>query len=231
MPAPTRIGRKDSRRPAPGAKARRTPLTRRRILEAALALIDAEGLQALTMRRLGGELGVEAMSIYNHVPHKEAVLDGVAEIMLEEVELPPVHHDDWIGALKTACRSFRRVLLDHPNAMPLIGSRTEVTPEGFRPVELSLGILKKAGFDAESMLLAHWLLVGYTLGHAGFQVSTPLADPEAAPAEIAKRHQLLDADEFPNLFEALPYAAGCDFEAAYEFGLDTIIEGLKARLG
>ena len=182
------------------------------------------------MRRLGADLGVEAMSLYNHVPGKDALLEGVAEVMLAEIELPSVEEHDWATALKSACLSFRRVLLEHPNGIPLIAGKSDVTPDGYRPVELSLGILKVAGFSPEAMLMAHWLLVGYTLGHAGFQISTPMAQPDRVAEEIELRHQLLPADEFPNLFEVLPCAAGCDFDAAFEFGLDTIIAGLDLRL-
>ncbi|MDQ4144681.1 MAG: TetR/AcrR family transcriptional regulator C-terminal domain-containing protein [Actinomycetota bacterium] len=215
---------KATQRPRPG-------LTRERILQTALELIDRDGLESLSMRKLGAELGVEAMSLYNHVPSKEALLDGVTETMLREVELHPVEGPGWESAMRTACRSFRRVLLAHPNAMPLIATRPDVTPEGFRPVELSLGILKKAGFGPEEMVMAHWLLVGYVLGHVGFQIASPLGDPERVQAEVDMRRKMLPADDFPNMFAALPYLEKCDFDSGFEFGLDTILQGLRLRLG
>ena len=208
----------------------REPLTRDRILERALALIDREGLEALSMRKLGAELGVEAMSLYNHIPNKEALLEGVTETMLREVDLRPVEGDDWEGAIRTASLSFRSVLLAHPNAIPLIASKPEVTPQGYYPVELSLEILKQAGFGPGDMLMAHWLIVGFVMGHVGFQIASPLGDPQTVAAEVERRRRLLSAEEFPNLFAVLPHAEQCDWDQAFLFGLDTILSGLKARL-
>ena len=208
----------------------REPLTRERILTTALDLIDSHGLDALSMRRLGAELGVEAMSLYNHVPNKDALLDGVTEVALGEIDLPPVQGDDWAASIKVACTSFRNMLLAHPHLIPLVAGRSEVTPAGYRPVELSLGMLKQAGFPPDVMLMAHWLLVGYTLGHASLQISNPMAQPDSVADQIELRHQMLSEEEFPNLFEVLPYAAECDFDSAFEFGLDTMIAGLSLRL-
>ena len=208
----------------------RAGLTRDKILQTALDLIDRDGLEALSMRRLGAELGVEAMSLYNHVPNKDALLDGVTETMLREIDMTGIEESPWDQAMRAACRSFRSVLLAHPNAMPLIAARPEVTPEAFSPIELSLGLFKKAGFGPEDMVLAHWLVVGYVLGHVGFQVASPLGDPNQVESEVALRKELLPPDAFPNIHASLPYLAKCDFEAGFEFGLDTIIEGLKLRL-
>jgi AcrR family transcriptional regulator len=221
-----------SRKKNPDKKAApaRQPLTRERILTCALSLIDRDGLDALSMRRLGSELGVEAMSLYNHVPNKDALLEGVAEIALGEIELPPVQNEDWAASLKVACMSFRDVLLAHPHIIPLVAGRSEVTPAGYRPVELSLGILKQAGFPPDVMLMAHWLLVGYTIGHASLQNSNPMAQPDLVAEQIELRHKMLAPEEFPNLYEVLPSAAECDFDSAFEFGLDTMIAGLSLRL-
>ena len=208
----------------------REPLTRARILDRALVLIDREGLAALSMRRLGAELGVEAMSLYNHVPNKDALLEGVAEKMLGEIELPPVEGHDWQSSMRTACLSFREVLLAHPNAIPLIAGKPDLSPEGFRPIELSLGMLKQAGFEPAEMFMAHWLIVGFTVGHVTFQIASPLGDPESAAAEVERRRQLLSPTEFPYLFEVLPYAAECDWDKAFVYGLDTILYGLEKRL-
>ena len=183
------------------------------------------------MRKLGAELGVEAMSLYNHVPNKDALLDGVTETMLREIEMPAVGDQPWDEAMRSACRSFRHVLLSHPNAMPLIAARPEVTPEAFAPIELSLGLFREAGFEPQEMVLAHWLVVGFVLGHVGFQVASPLGDPDRIDSEIAMRKQLLPPATFPNIHASLPYLEECDFDSGFEFGLDTIVDGLKLRLG
>ena len=221
------MARRSATKPKPAGRA---PLTRERILDEALALIDREGLPALSMRKLGAELGVEAMSLYNHVPNKDALLEGVAEKMLGEIELPPVSGHDWQSATRTACLSFRDVLLAHPNAIPLIAGKPDLSPQGFQPIELSLGMLKQAGFGPAEMFMAHWLIVGYTVGHVTFQISSPLGDPERAVAEVARRRQLLSPTEFPHLLEVLPYAEECNWDAAFVYGLDTILYGLEKRL-
>lgn len=209
---------------------RRPALTRERILASALELIDRDGLESLSMRRLGAELGVEAMSLYNHIPSKEALLDGVLELILGEVELPGANPSDWGAALAGAFGSFRKVLLEHPNALSLVTNKPEVTPAIFKPIEMSLSILRGAGFGPEMALQAHWAIVGFTLGHVGFQVGSPYHDEEHMQEEIEMRRAALPAEEFPTLFEVMPYAMNCDFDAAYEFGLASLIEGLRAEL-
>ncbi|MFN2489371.1 MAG: TetR/AcrR family transcriptional regulator [Actinomycetota bacterium] len=208
----------------------RAPLTRRRILSCALDLIDRDGLETLSMRRLAAELDVTAMSLYNHVASKEELLEGVTEALLGEIDLTVVAIPDWAQGLKAGFRSFRRALLDHPHALPLIQSKPAVSPDAFRPIELSLATLRRGGFSPKDAIEAHWLLVGFTLGHVGFQLSNPLCDPARADAEMLRRYESLPADDFPNLLESLPFAVGSDFGAAYDFGLETIIEGLRARL-
>lgn len=208
----------------------REPLSRTRILACALAMIDRYGLEGLSMRRLAAELDVSAMSLYNHVPNKDALLEGVTEALLGEIDLSAVAREEWDEALRAGFRSFRTALLSHPNALPLIQTKPIVTPEAFRPVELSLATLRRAGFESNTALEAHWVLVGFTIGHVSFQLTNPLNDPLTSESEMFLRRQQLPAEEFPNLFECLPHAIGCDFDAAYAFGLDTIIEGLRVRL-
>jgi AcrR family transcriptional regulator len=208
----------------------REPLTRERILACALQLIDRDGLEELSMRRLAAELDVSAMSLYNHVPNKEAVLEGVTEVLLREIELTEMEGLDLETGLKAGLRSFRRVLLDHPNALTLIETRPIVTPDALKPIELSLATLRRAGFSPDDAVRAHWMLVGYTIGHVGFQVNSPIADPSRVQDEIAMRRQTLPVEQFPNLFECLRMAIEGDFDAAFEFGLDAIFAGLKAKL-
>src|SRR5918911_1159397 len=97
----------------------RQPLSRRRVLEEAVRFVDREGLEALTMRKLGAELGVEAMSLYNHVPNKGALLDGMVEILLGELEIPP-EEEGWESRVREAYRAFRRLAHEHPNVFPLL---------------------------------------------------------------------------------------------------------------
>src|SRR5919112_3249419 len=104
------------------AVVKRQPLSRRRILEAAVRFADREGLEALSMQKLGSELGVEAMSLYNHVPNKDALLDGMVEVLLGELEVPP-EDDSWDERIREGYRSFRRLAHEHPNVFPLLVNR------------------------------------------------------------------------------------------------------------
>jgi AcrR family transcriptional regulator len=208
----------------------RERLSRRRILECALAMIDRDGLEALTMRRLAAELDVSAMSLYNHVPNKEALLGGVTELLMGEIDLSSVEAEaNWVDALKAGFRSFRQSLLAHPNAVSLIESKPMVTPASLRPTEVSLSVLRRAGFDAEGAMKAHWLLVGFTIGHVNFQCAGPCDDPAMAEAGWLELRRALPVSEFPHLLEALPYATH-DLEHGFEFGIEVIIAGLQETL-
>jgi AcrR family transcriptional regulator len=203
------------------------PLTRARILGCALALIDRDGLESLSMRKLAAQLGVAPMSLYNHIPGKDALLEGVTETLLAEIDIS-LPEDGWAETLRSAVLSFRRVLLDHPHAVPLIESKRVMTPAALRPVEFSLSLFRGAGFSPDDALSAHWAIVGFTLGHVTFQISNPLT--EVSPQEALARSGELPAQQFPCYFEVLPKAASCDYDAAFDFGLDILIQGLQAKL-
>jgi len=208
----------------------RPSLSRDRILGGAVAVIDREGLDALSMRRLGSELGVGAMALYNYFPNKDALLEGVTEALLAEIDLSAGDHDDWAEAISGLARSFREVLLAHPNAFPLIESKPAVTPDAFRPIELSFAVLARAGFDPQTALQAHWAIVGYVIGHVSFQVNNPLHQPGHRQEEIAIRRANLPFEQFPRVFEVLPYMAHQSFDDAFDFGLKALIQGLKDEL-
>jgi AcrR family transcriptional regulator len=208
----------------------RAPLTGERIMRGALAIVDRDGLEALSMRKLGAELGVEAMSLYNHVSSKDELLEGITGMLLQEIELPDRSLGDWTDVMASGLKSFRRVLLAHPKAIPIILSKPDVTPQAFAPIEFSLDVLRGAGFDPERALQAHWSLLGYTLGHVSFQTSSAMSTDEGTQSHIARHKEALPEDQFPRLFEVLPYIAESDFEAAFEFGLESLLKGLKAEL-
>lgn len=208
----------------------KAPLTRDRILQCALELIDRDGLDALSMRKLAAQLGAAPMSLYNHVPGKDAVLEGVTEVLLSEIQITPGEDEAWADTLRAAVLSFRRVLLHHPHAVSLIETKRVMTATALRPVEFSLALFRRAGFSPDDALSAHWAIVGFTLGHVSFQISNPLTEP-SAQEPAARPSEELSATEFPCYFEVLPQAALCDFDAAFEFGLDILIQGLQTKLG
>jgi TetR/AcrR family transcriptional regulator, tetracycline repressor protein len=198
----------------------RQPLNRRRVLEAAVWFADREGLEALTMRRLGAELGVEAMSLYNHVPNKSALLDGMVEVLLGEMEIPAEDHG-WEGY-----RAFRRLAHEHPNVFPLLVNRPPDTMDGVWLVEAFLKTLEEAGFGKETALHAFRVLSSYTFGYAMAEIRGFALEPEGSRLGAHG----LSAEEFPRLSELGPQLERVDHDAEFEFGLDLILDGLRARL-
>ena len=197
-----------------GNVGRRRPLSRRRILEAAIKLADREGLEALSMRRLGRELGVEAMSLYNHVPNKEALLNGMVRILLERLEIPLDGSGGWEERVREAFRSYRQLAREHPNVFPLFAMRPLNTVESLRIFEL----LRGAGFGTVPALHAFRALSSYTIGYSLAEIQGFVLEPKSdRPGPREDESRMLEA---PTLEEA-------DRDAEFEFGLDLILTGLQ----
>jgi TetR/AcrR family transcriptional regulator, tetracycline repressor protein len=157
------------------------PLTRDELLDAALGIVDSEGLAALTMRRLANVVGVEAMSLYHHVPTKEVLLDWTLERMRTEMRLPDAPADDWAGALQAIFVEYRRVLMAHPNMLPLAARRTDPS------VPSGLQHLIERGIAPEDAVELYQSLVAFTVGYS--MLGSPLVEPAWAglPDELAER--------------------------------------------
>lgn len=194
-------------------------LSRSRVLAGALALVDAEGLSALSMRRLGRELGVEAMSLYNHVRNKADLLDGVHEAVLDAVATPP-RTSDWRRDARAFALAFRDALASHANAVPLFVSRPAVTPGSLRHMERGLAILIEAGFDAATALTAFQAIYTLVVGHAAFHFG----------AEPISWSEPLDRAQMPILAGLGPVIDAHDPDSELELGLDAMLDGLAARL-
>jgi len=212
----------------------RTALSRDRIVERAIAIADAEGIGALSMRRIASDLGATPMALYNHVANKDELMNGIAGQLLKEIDTSALDPGDWAAAIKIGFTEFRRVLLCHPNLLPVLQRKTEMSPDALRPIELAMSILQSAGFSPGEALQAHWTLSGFAMGHVLWQLTNPLLDSEDGESSLqalamSHRRKLRD-DEFPCLIAALPAMESYDMDAAWEWGIDTIIEGLKARL-
>jgi AcrR family transcriptional regulator len=200
---------------------RREPLSRARILGAALAIVDAEGLSAISMRRVGEALGVEAMSLYNHVPNKAAILDGVFEIIL--AELPPARqHPTWKEALRERALALAGVLRAHPNALPLFANRPAVTPAAFEHMESALQTLQDAGMSPEHALAAFQILVAFVVGHTLQAYGPVAADEESHPA-----YESLREDTFPRVRELARLLPLRDVDEELALGVDALLEGLS----
>jgi AcrR family transcriptional regulator len=207
----------------------RIPLNRERVLRAAIALADLGGIESLTMRRLGQELGVEAMSLYNHVANKDDILDGVVDLVFSEIA-EPSDRADWKAAMRRRAISAREVLLRHPWATSLMQSRAKPGPATLRHHDSVLGSLREAGFTVDMAAHAFSVMDGYIYGFALQQMNLPSHTSEES-AELARNVlRELPADEYPHLAEMIIEHAvkpGYDYADEFEFGLDLILDGLE----
>lgn len=211
---------------------RRPRLTRERVLRTAVAIADAHGVGALTMRRLGEDLGVEAMSLYHHVRGKDGLLDGAVEVVLDEIaaaaaEAGPVAADPgtWREAVRVRLLAARRVVLRHPWLPAVLAARSVMTPDAGRHVDAVVGLMRAGGLSYD--LVHHGL---HALGSRMFGFSPELAEPDAdADAQLDAMVELL-----PHVAAMLAEVAHddattvgwCDDQAEFEFGLDLVLDGL-----
>jgi AcrR family transcriptional regulator len=212
----------------PAAK-HRAPLNRERVLRAAVALADENGIGSLTMRKLGEVLGIEAMSLYNHVANKDDLLDGMIDIVFGEIVLPG-NETDWKTAMRQRAISVREALSRHRWAIGLMESRSSPGPATLKHHDAVIGSLRHAGFSIEMAAHAYSALDSYIYGFALQEPSLPFDTPEET-AEVAKSIMAQFSNgEYPHLAElTLEYVLkpGYDYANEFEFGLDLILESLQ----
>jgi AcrR family transcriptional regulator len=212
---------------------RREPLTRERILRAALRIMDQEGLDAVTMRHLGRELGVEAMSLYRYVKGKEDILDGILEVVMAEFEFPE-ETGEWEADVRAGARAWRRLMIDHPTVIALFAESKHPasSPERLRPMEWAFDLLGRGGLSEDEVVHAFRAIGGYIMGSVLNEVANPV--PGMGDRDHRAEHEqlagALPPTEFPNLVRLLPLMAECDAEVDFEFGLDLLIAGLRAKI-
>jgi AcrR family transcriptional regulator len=207
----------------------RVPLSRERVLRAAVALADDSGLESLTMRKLGEVVRVEAMSLYNHVANKGDLLDGMVDLVFSEIHLPSAGVD-WKTAMRQRAISAREVLSRHPWGIGLMESRSTPGPATLRHHDAVLGSLRQGGFSIEMAAHAFSALDSYIYGFALQEASLPF-DTAEETAEVAQMIlKQLPADEYPYLTELTiehVLQPGYDYGDEFEFGLDLILDGLE----
>jgi len=218
----------------------RVPLSRERVLHAAIGLADEGGIESLTMRKLARELGVEAMSLYNHVANKGDLVDGIVDLVVGEIDLPSTA-DDWEVAIRECAISAHEAFLRHPWACSLVMSPT--TARGarvprLRYMEWLLRQLRDAGFSPELTYHAYHALDGHILGFTLWQLGHSAAALEIGGAQdfadfAGKFLQELRAGDYPYLAEHVEQhiTASGDGESEFEFGLGLILDGLKRAHG
>jgi AcrR family transcriptional regulator len=195
---------------------RRQPLTRDAILDAALALLDRHGLAGLSMRRLGAALGVEAMSLYHHIPSKDALLDGLHERILVSLEPPPPQARHWQAFARHQAHALHRVLLAHPHAIPLFATRPAATPAAIARLERYLEVLIGAGFGPLDALSIVQLVAQLVVGHAMWTTSVDIALTDVdAPPHVQQVERVLDL---------------WDPERELKLGIDALLHGFERLL-
>ncbi len=209
---------------------RRAPLTRERVLRAALALADAGGEEALTMRNLGKQLGVEAMSLYNHVANKEDILDGLVDIVFSEIEVPTPGEDDWQAGMRRRAISAREALNRHRWAVGRMEGRMNPGPASLRSHDAVMGCLREAGFPFRAAVHAMSVTDAYVYGFALQEKNLPFDDPdEVAEVMDVQRGNVPSMDDYPYLLEVATEMAkaGYDYATEFAFGLDLILDALE----
>ncbi len=204
------------------------PLQREQIVRTALALVDRAGLKALSMRRLGAELGVDPMAVYYHLPNKQALLDAIVEAVMASIDLNidnPAESPE--KRILTAAQAYRDAMLAHANALPIVLGRGPATPAAMRPVERLIGILRDAGLPPAQAFAGMQLIAAAVRGAVGMGPAPEGAKPPG-PEQIEAMLRLFPPGEFPNLLEAMPYAAEF-FESGFEYGIRALARGLIAE--
>jgi AcrR family transcriptional regulator len=209
----------------------RLPLSRDRVLQTAVALADERGVAELTMRKLAKELGVEAMSLYNHVASKDDLLDGMIDIVFSEIE-PPSASGDWKAELRKRAVSTRAALRRHPWAVGEMEGRTNHGPSNLRLHDAVLGCLRAAGFSLEMTVHAYSVQDAYIYGFALQQTDMSSETPEDFAVEAQRQMAEYEAvlADYPHLVEVVGghvAKAGYDYDSEFLFGLDVILDGLE----
>lgn len=207
----------------------RVPMSRDRVLDAAIGLADAGGIESLTMRRLAQELGVEAMTLYYYVANKDDILNGIADLIVGKIELPSPGAD-WKTAIRRTAISANEVLQRHPWAAGLVLSSSGFSEARMRYMDAILGSLREAGFSAETTDLAYHVLESHIMGFALWVAGMNLGSEEDVAALAKDFLSDFPRDRLPHLAEHIEQHMkphGSDDPGAFAFGLDLILDGLE----
>jgi AcrR family transcriptional regulator len=214
--------------PAPQPEPR-IPLSRERVLRAAIVLADEGGIESLSMRKLGQQLGVEAMSLYHHVANKDDLLDGIVDAVTSEIEVPS-DETDWKEAIRRTAISSHDLFLRHRWACSLMMRRARVSPDRMRWMEAVLRTFREAGFSADMTHHAYHALDSHITGFTLWQVSMPFETKEELVDLAQGFLQEIPADEYPYVIEHAEQhiaPSSPDGKSEFEFGLDLILDGLE----
>jgi AcrR family transcriptional regulator len=212
------------------ARPARAPLSAERVLQAAVRLADRSGMESFTIRRLADELGVRPMSIYHHLPNKDAIVDGMVDTVFAEITLPPGDLE-WRDAIRVRCRSAREVLLRHPWAPPLMESRTTPGPATLRHHDSVLACLRRGGLSFDLMAHAGAVLDSFVYGFTMQETNLPFGGTEQIGELAETIMEAMPAGEYPHMVEFTVehvLQPGYSFGRSFDFGLDLLLDGLEA---
>jgi AcrR family transcriptional regulator len=219
-----------------GRVRRRPALTRDEVLTTALRLIDADGVDGLSMRRIGKALDRDPMRLYRFASSKEELLDGVVELVLGELRIPVTPDAGWEDVLRRTARSFRDIALAHPHVVPLLVTRPLATPLALRPLgtlrplEDLLELLIGAGFDERGALHAYRLYMGFLHGHVLNELQERVHDPDESDDLLRLGLHRLPVRDFPRIRSLAAELAAYDGLQELDEGLDVVIGGLRRQL-
>ena len=210
----------------------REKLSRDRVIDAALRVMDTDGLEAVSMRRIAREVGVEAMSLYNHVRDKDDLLEGIRLRVFSEFVFPDL---DPTTRMRTGAgwpTSWRDLLKAHPNMLELLAEEHEPPSslEAFAAMEVALAVLRSMGVPDDEMVQVFHAFGGYIQGYTMMEHQMDF-QKHGGPAGLAELARRIDASQLPCVAAALPYMADCDLDAQFSLGLDLMLEGMRARYG
>jgi len=206
---------------------RRSPLDRGSIAAAALELIDTEGLDNLSMRRLGAALGVEAMAIYHHFESKGELLDAIVDLFVEEVEPVLLQPGEPLARLRACFDAVRGIAITHPRAFWVLPARRFRTPRALQFYERLLRTFHEAGFDAAMSARFYRLAVGFAIGAGMAEIGSRAQQPDATPIILEDFH---DPEHFPYVSQVVPHLRVANLDAIYAFGMDTIFNAMRRWL-
>ena len=215
----------------------RQRLTREKVLRAALEFVDANGLAALSMHKLGAELGVQGMSLYSHVANKDALLDGIVEAMTWEAQMPPAGGTDWPDALRHLAGEIRGIILRHPAAAPLLVSRRIMPTRRLEQVDAYIRLLMRAGFTEDRamdvlrtvVMYAH----GYALAEACFTACAECGPwPADELSQMRRVTEMVPRDAPDHLLRlAMLFCGRCNMDDQFNLGIELMIRGLDGQNG
>ena len=217
---------------ASNGEAVRVPLNRDRVIRSAVAVADAGGINALTIRSLAQSLGVKPMSVYHYVANKDEIIDSIVDLVFNEIELPIVG-GDWRVETRRRADSARQVMGRHPWAIPLLQSRVNPGPGTLRHHEAMIRSFRDAGFSIGSTAHAVALVDSYVYGFALSEAALPIHGPDTVPEIAESMMQQFSPELYPYLLEfTLQHVVqpDYDFGAEFTFGLEVILDGLAALL-